>query len=192
MTAGLPPDDAYAPYLREIAGLSVTLARELHNRAIESEDNDQCARLASAFHKVTRGLRQTLALAAKLEQDYVRAEREAQPERDRRHKAKVAERHTKLHRVMQKTIWDEAESPDHAEDLIEFLFDVLKEEAESESFLDEPIETQIDRIRLTLDLPVATEEAVAEAVTPDAMAKAQLPPFVRWVEPPKHLKPNTS
>src|SRR6476646_4663620 len=83
--AGLPPDDPYAPYLREIAGMSVSLARDLFNRASETQDNGEAVRLAGAFHKVTRGLRQTIALVAKLEQDYARAEREAKPERDRQH-----------------------------------------------------------------------------------------------------------
>lgn len=190
--SGLPPDDPYAPYLQEVAGLSVSLARELHNRAMEAEDNDQAARLANAFQKVTRGLRQTLALHHKLEQDRARAEREAQPERDRRHKARIAERHTKLHRVMQKVIWDEAESPEDADELIVELFEILKEESEAESFLDEPIEAQVDRVRLALGLTLADEAETAEAVTPEAIAKAQLPPCVPWVEPPEHLRPDSS
>ena len=189
----LPSSDSpYGPYLQEIAAMSVSLARNLCARAEETEDNDEACRLATAFHRVARGLRQTLALHAKLEQDAARAEREAQPERDRRHKARVAERHTKLHRVMQKTIWDEAESPEHVDDLIGELFEVLKDESEAFDFLDEPIETQIDRVRLAIGLDVADEDAVAEACTPEAMAKAELPPLVGWIDPPAHLRPNSS
>lgn len=192
MSTSLPPDDPYAPYLQEIAGMSVSLARNLQERALAAEDNDQAARLASAFHKVTRGLRQTIALHAKLAQDHARSEREARPERDRLHKAKVSERHTRLHRVLQKVIWDEAESPETADEMIGDLFEILREEADGETFLDEPIEAQVDRVRLALGLSVASEAAVAEAVTPEAMAKAQLPPFIDFVEPPPHLRPDSS
>jgi hypothetical protein len=152
MPAGLPPDDPYDPYLREIAGLSVSLARELHSRAVEAEDNDQCARLAAAFQKVSRGLRQTIALAAKLERDHARAEREDRDDGERRQKARLAARRTRLQRCAERICWDEAETDDHAADLLEELDIILDAGSEAEEFLTEPVEAQIERIREALGL----------------------------------------
>ncbi len=60
------PDDRHGRILAELAGLSLTLARDLQNRALEAKTTDEAARMAAAFHSVSRGLRQTLALELKV------------------------------------------------------------------------------------------------------------------------------
>jgi hypothetical protein len=59
-------NDRHGRILAELAGLSLELARDLQNRALEAETPEQAARLAAAFQGVSRGLRQTLALELKV------------------------------------------------------------------------------------------------------------------------------
>jgi hypothetical protein len=58
--------------LGELAELSLVVARELATRLRESEDVQETVALAGAFQKVTRVVRLTLALDAKLERDAAR------------------------------------------------------------------------------------------------------------------------
>ena len=58
--------------LGELAELSLMVARELAVRLRESADTDETVALAGAFSKVTRVMRLTLALDAKLERDAAR------------------------------------------------------------------------------------------------------------------------
>src|SRR6185369_14632847 len=60
----IPPDadDLHSLMLRRLASLSLELAESLQQRAMEAETTEEAARAAEAFHKVARGLRQTLAL----------------------------------------------------------------------------------------------------------------------------------
>jgi hypothetical protein len=59
-------EDRHGRILAELAGLSLALARDLQNRALEAETPEQAARLAAAFQGVARGVRQTLALELKV------------------------------------------------------------------------------------------------------------------------------
>jgi hypothetical protein len=59
-------EDRHGRILAELAGLSLELARDLQARATAAESGEEAARLASAFHQVSRGLRQTLALELKV------------------------------------------------------------------------------------------------------------------------------
>ncbi len=61
-----PMEDRHSAMLAELAAMSLTLARDLQNRALEAESVEDAARLAAAFHQVSRGLRQTLALELKV------------------------------------------------------------------------------------------------------------------------------
>lgn len=55
-------DDRHSLMLRRLASLSLELAESLQTRALAAETTEEAARAAEAFHKVARGLRQTLAL----------------------------------------------------------------------------------------------------------------------------------
>src|SRR5512140_1606385 len=58
------------------------LALHIQQQAMEAEDLDQKARAAGAVHRLGRGLRQTVALQAKLARDARREAAERQPEAD--------------------------------------------------------------------------------------------------------------
>ena len=77
MSADAPAQDRHSAMLAELAAMSLTLARDLQNRALEAESADEAAKLAAAFHRVARGLRQTLALELKVIRYKDEAAREA-------------------------------------------------------------------------------------------------------------------
>ncbi|MCR5880993.1 hypothetical protein [Phenylobacterium sp. J367] len=59
-------EDRHTVTLRALAGMSLELCRDLQRRALDAESPEDAVRLATAFHRVSRGLRQTLALELKL------------------------------------------------------------------------------------------------------------------------------
>ena len=63
----LPDDDAV---LREIAAMDLALARRLYGQAMAEPDADKAAHVTRAYNRVTRSLRQSIALRAKLAQDW--------------------------------------------------------------------------------------------------------------------------
>ncbi|HEY8617998.1 hypothetical protein [Phenylobacterium sp.] len=110
--------------LAQLASMTFTLARELSNRALEAESDDDAVKLAAAFHQVSRGLRQTLALEMKVIRFRAELERDIWPraagaQSATPHPAASAESSEKRHRVasaVEPLIWNEREKPDFDED----------------------------------------------------------------------------
>jgi hypothetical protein len=63
--------------LARAARMDFTFAERLHTRALATEDTAELSDLARAYTRLTRSLRQTLALLSKLRADRAKAEREA-------------------------------------------------------------------------------------------------------------------
>ncbi len=83
MSAGPPIyEDRHGRILAELAGMGVMLARELQERAIAAETVEETTRLAQAFHTVSRGVRQSLALEMKVIRMRNQLAREARAEAD--------------------------------------------------------------------------------------------------------------
>jgi hypothetical protein len=159
--------------LGELAELSLVVARELAVRLRESEDTDETVALADAFQKMSRVVRLTLALDAKLERD---AAREAAAEvREARAEAKAAEaaeaeraiaRHRqhkdRVRAGVTRLIWNETEDEAESDDLLEALEARLGEEAVSEGFEDIPVETLVRRIIADMGLTSRYEPGPGE------------------------------
>ena len=64
MTTPAPATQEIA-LLDELANLGMSMARRLNEAALTSNDLDLLARIGGAFHQVSRGVRQTLALRAR-------------------------------------------------------------------------------------------------------------------------------
>src|ERR1700761_5768781 len=62
--------------LAELSELGLTLARDLHARALASETVQEAEKLSLAFQRVSRGVRQTFALELKLDRARKAADRE--------------------------------------------------------------------------------------------------------------------
>ncbi len=63
----LPEDDAV---LREIAAMDLALARRLYGEAMAEPDAEKAADITRAYNRVTRSLRQSIALRARLAQGW--------------------------------------------------------------------------------------------------------------------------
>ena len=140
------------------AGLSLLfqkgleLALKIQDDAMAAAPEDR-AKLAAAFHRVSRSVRQTAALKAKLERDAVRAIREDDTEARRRDERVRLHRRAQVKAVMERLIWTEAEGDDHAELLSDNLDLFLDEDVLAEDFLSDPLDTYIAKLRIDLNLP---------------------------------------
>ena len=115
-------DDRHSQMLAQLAAMTFTLARELSNRATEADSNDEAVKLAAAFHQVSRGLRQTLALEMKLIRFKAELAKEAASadyallkqaqEAVRRREAERAERRQAFRERIEDAFWTEDEAPD--------------------------------------------------------------------------------
>jgi len=144
--------------LDELATLGLTLARDLHNRAVEAKDNDQAARLAMAFHHISRSVRQSLALQARLQRDRAREARGAEDQAEQRRAAPVQARKLQVRAAVQRLVW--TERPDwNLFSTRQKLDLILDAEAEDDGFLQIPLEAHIARIASALKLPPRTEAA---------------------------------
>jgi hypothetical protein len=66
--------------LMELAELGMGMARTLHQAALATRDTEQLVALTTAFHRVGRGVRQSLALRARFAAGTVVTERTVRPE----------------------------------------------------------------------------------------------------------------
>ena len=141
--------------LGELAEMGMVLARDLQQSALMAEDLGEKVKLASAFHRIGRGVRQSLALHARLERDAEQAVREAKA---RASDAKVwagLRRKSEIKGAVERLVWTEHEaSDDEAETLIDRLDLLLDAEADAEGFLDEDPDLVIARLCEVLKLPV--------------------------------------
>ena len=106
--------ERHARLLGRLAELGMALAEDLHARALAADTSEQAETLASGFHKLSRSVRQSLALEARLRRDAerVRRQEEIQAETDAAKPAirRRAEAKARLDRL----IWTEAEYDDTA------------------------------------------------------------------------------
>ena len=138
--------------LAELSELGLSLARELHGRALAAETPEAAADLALAFHRISRSVRQTLALEARLERDRTRHAREAQAESGRQAQARVSRRKAQVRAAVERLIWTEAERDEDAERLSDAFDDLLEAESLSDGFADEPLDAQVARLCAELGL----------------------------------------
>ncbi len=180
--------------LGELAELSLMLARDLAVQAQAAEDVDEKVALTTAFQKMARTARLTLALDFKLERDAAREVKEAAREakvqaddaalRESRimQAAEAAHRHLtqptreetqkrRVRAVLNRLLWNEAEGDqEEYEVLLEDLDARLYEAEDAPGFADMPIEVLAGKLaadmRLAGELVVTTAERIVPANTP--------------------------
>ncbi|TAJ70021.1 MAG: hypothetical protein EPO51_21110 [Phenylobacterium sp.] len=69
MTEAAPPIDRDAEMLARLAEMDFSAAEHVHAKLVAASDTDEIAELSRSYHRVSRALRQTLALKAKLARD---------------------------------------------------------------------------------------------------------------------------
>ena len=138
--------------LARLAEMGMAQAEQLHAAVVAEPVPERAAELSAAFHRISRSVRQTLALEARLERERrmlplqaARAEREDAIERGRRRRTELQERVRRL-------IWTEAERPER-ERLGARLSDLLANAHQFEGFADLPLDEHIARIAHEIGLP---------------------------------------
>jgi hypothetical protein len=160
--------------LAELSELGMTLARALHEKALAAETPQQACELGLAFHRISRSVRQTLALEARLERDRLRLAREkvqAEAEADRHRLSGLSQRKSRVRAAVEQLIWTEADD-DEAEAMIEDLETHIEISALDDAFLAGTVQDQVDRVRAQLGL-VAEEAGIPPA---HVIAAARKPP----------------
>ena len=151
MSDGAQVAERQGRILGELAELGLSLARVVHERALAAETPEATSELALAFHRISRSVRQTLALEAKLERDRARNDVEVRAEAARRRDNDVTRRKHQVRMAVERLVWNEAEGAE-AERLLDEFDDILEEEALSDAFTEGPVEAHIARLRADLGL----------------------------------------
>jgi hypothetical protein len=138
--------------LARLAELDLAAAEKAHARYMAAEESSEIAELGRTYQQMSRSLRQTLALKAKLARDRESAAVNRPPRREApldhedlrfvspQHRARIEQAAAAARPYV------ERERPDYDEfDDIE-IFDVLLDLAEEPDFLDLPIETLVARV----------------------------------------------
>jgi hypothetical protein len=181
--------------LAELSELGLTLARELHARAMAAETPQESDKLALAFQRVSRGVRQTFALELKLQRARREAEREvsmgeleeavrlakaaeadarSQPEPSaedlaaRARRKRIAGRKDRVKGALNRLIWNEAEGDEEEYEILGDDLDYrLSEAARRSDFLDLPLEALIRQIKSDMGLSGQLTLTACEAPPPD-------------------------
>jgi hypothetical protein len=151
--------ERHARGLVELTELGLSLARDLHACALAEPDPRTKAETALAFHRVSRSVRQSMALEARLKRDLAQQDREARAEAVQATETRVRNRKAQVRAAVERLIWTEAESDEEAERLVDDLGEQLDEAALHEGFADAPVEVHIARLRADLGLPGGVEAA---------------------------------
>ena len=139
----------------ELAALGLGLCRNLQERALAAEDAAEAAMLANAFHRVSRSVRQTLALQAKLTRDAKRDVIEDRIEARAETRRAVDRRRKRVATTVERLIWTEREA-DEAEDLADQLETLLESAELEDDFADQPLDQLVTHICEELGLERAS------------------------------------
>lgn len=144
-----------AATLRDLMVQGAALAADLQARALAAESSDEAARLAGAWHKVGRSVRQTIALSRRARRDASVAEQAVRAAAVERRKAHLAA-------TLRYEIWCEHEGLE-AEELDDHLDELLGIDSLDEGFTDEDFQAQLVRLRPDLKLrPKSGPEAESD------------------------------
>jgi hypothetical protein len=153
MSGGL--DETRMKMLGELAEMALVLARDLQQAALAAKTADEKVRLADAFHKVGRGVRQSLALHAKMERDVQAAEREPPTPPADQIKARREGRAARIKSEVERLIWTEREKLEEEPYVLRArLTQLLAVESRAETFLDTDPDLQVARLCQALRVPL--------------------------------------
>jgi len=147
--------DRHRQLLGELADMSMALARRFHDAALEAPV-EEAQGLILGFQRASRGLRQTLALEARLDREARRCVVEIAAERQARRET----RRSQVQSAIANLIWIEHEG-DELGRLLKELRSLVDMESLGEAFVDDSVEAVVARLRH--DLGLAANDAGLEA-----------------------------
>ena len=168
--------------LGQLAGLDMALARHVHACAMATEDPTEVANLSRAYQRISRCVRQSLALHARLKRERERAEREIPPPAPKpppptppRDQLRIAARRDAVREAAQRVAWSEYEYEEvevEGTDHVGYLFSLLEEhlhneirantfglKADDDAWVVEPLDDHVVRICHRLGLPETATRA---------------------------------
>ncbi len=164
------PSPIHERHLRRLADMDAradVIARGIEDRIATAETAAEVRDLALAYQRVTRGIRQIIALEAKLDHEQRQAARQVHADAERAAQARTQHRKAHVQAAVERLIWTEAE-PGDAERLSDELDDLLDLEAFTPDFTDTAIDGMITRLAHTLGLTSSAqrgEERVVEGAS---------------------------
>lgn len=176
--------------LGELAEMTLVLARDLQQSALVAEDHDEKVRLAGAFHRIGRGLRQTLALHARVERDAERAIHEDAATAAEAAVARRKRRKAHIKGAVERLIWtehDASEEESDGHDLAERLDSLLDAEAELEGFEHADPDAVIAGLCRVLKLQDPPPQGAVSAQRTEGV-EAHSPPRSPASQPPRSLR----
>jgi hypothetical protein len=166
----IPMAERHTRALTELMELGLALARKLQDRALAAATLEEERAASLAFHRISRSVRQTLALETQLERMRRRMLREDIEDAQAQTQQAVERRKAQVKAVLTRLVWSEHEA-DEVDAMIEGLDSLLAEDALADDFLTQPVEALI--ARLSRDLGLAAE---ADAEEPDGASPAATAP----------------
>jgi uncharacterized membrane-anchored protein YjiN (DUF445 family) len=167
--------------LAELLEVGMAAAREVQGRLLAAQDAKEVCELSLAFNRVSRAVRQTIALQAKLGRERKRDARDDAVQAKASDEARRSLRKEQVKAAVERAIWTEAED-DEAERLIDELDDLVGEEALYEGFAQEAVEAHIARLSAELGLAHVPPESrtFAAPVDGEPDGEGTGPPAARW------------
>ena len=166
--------------LARLAACDLSAAERVHGRMMAAEETSEIAELGRTYQRISRSLRQTLALKARLARERAQAVRETTTKDAASPSAPspaggvaVARRLREVRAAVTRVIWDEVEREE-----VEFLDEALAEQITVEclgaDFCAEPLDDHVARI--CLELGLSPEGAEGWRDLPDPPDDADEPP----------------
>jgi hypothetical protein len=148
--------------LARLAELSLSAAEILHERLVTAETNAEARDLGLALQRVSRSVRQTLLLEAKLEKDRRAAAREEVQAAETAREGEVAVRKVAVRHQFARVALEALEDRDEVDLLLEDLDEQLEGYVRGHDFEAAPIEALIGRICKDLGVELPADEAEPE------------------------------
>ena len=140
----------HAAILGRLAELGMDLAEQLHADATAAETPAERAQIAVTFHRISRSVRQTLALEARL----LRMAHEGREREETRQRARIDRRAEHIEERVERLIWTEHDDETEVVSLLSSLIDTVKLARHAEDFETRPVEAIIADIARELGLRV--------------------------------------
>ena len=161
MSEAPAPTDAEDALLAELAQMDMALARRVHAMAVAATDTDDINSLSRTYQRISRSLRQTLALKAKLRDGRIRAAAAyaETPAAIAAEKKRVKRRVDELHGAIERVAWTECETerpdPDEmseAEEMVFTFWQMIDDLRADPDFGLEPLDDQLQEFAARLGL----------------------------------------
>jgi hypothetical protein len=164
--------ERHARILAELAELGMGLARQAAQDAEAAESPEERARAALVFQRMSRSIRQSLALEARLARDLARDAREEEARRAEARRERVNARRRDIREGVAALVWREMEEldEDEAEAFEDRIDDAVHEEVVAEGFFTDPLADQVARCVARLGYEITPEGALRR------LAPASAPP----------------